>query len=132
MTRLAFRFSVQYLETFSMLTPRGFELSLPRRSQNHLSGWLAYARSGSKYWQPNTSLSFQGDYDQRNTFSAYAAYRLTPTINVSGNIHYGSGFPIPGFLTSLSDVSSDATQVAYRLSQSRNALRAGDYLRSDI
>jgi len=111
---------------------RGFEVSIQRRSANRLSGWINYARSYTKYWQPKTTLSFPGDYDQRNTFSAYAAYRITRSIDVSGSTRYGSGFPIPGFLAPLVVPPSGATGVVYQLSQERNTLRAGDYFRSDI
>ena len=115
---------------------RGIEVSLQRRSANRLSGWVAYSRSYSKYWQPGTTLSFPGDYDQRNTFSAYAAYRITRTINVSANARYGSGLPIPGYLASSTlTVPGDpnsTTGVIYLLTQSRNALREDDYQRDDI
>ena len=111
---------------------RGFEVSIQRRSANRLSGWINYARSYSRYWQPKTTLSFPGDFDQRNTFSAYAAYRITRSIDVSGNTRYGSGFPIPGFLAPLVVPPSGATEVVYQLSQERNTLRAGDYFRTDI
>jgi len=115
---------------------RGIEISLQRRSANRLSGWIAYSRSYSKYWQPGTTLNFPGDYDQRNTFSAYAAYRITRTINVSANARYGSGLPIPGyFAPSTLTVPGDphsTTGVIYLLTQSRNALREDDYQRDDI
>ncbi len=111
---------------------RGFEVTMQRRSTNHLSGWVSYARSNSEYRQPNTSFSFHGDYDQRNTFSAYAAYRLTRSIDISGNTRYGSGYPIPGFLAPFSPASSDTLEVTFRLSPARNTLRQNDYMRSDI
>jgi outer membrane cobalamin receptor len=115
---------------------RGFEISLQRRSANRLSGWIAYARSYSRYWQPGTNLSFPGDYDQRDTFSAYAAYRITRTINVSANARYGSGVPIPGYLAPstlpVPGNPNSKTGVIYLLSQSRNALSEGDYQRDDI
>jgi hypothetical protein len=115
---------------------RGFEISLQRRSANRLSGWVAYSRSYSKYWQPGTTLNFPGDYDQRNTFSAYAAYRITRTIDVSANARYGSGLPIPGYFAPSSfTVPGDpnsTTGVIYVLSQSRNALHEDDYQRDDI
>jgi hypothetical protein len=115
---------------------RGFEIQLQRRSANRLSGWIAYARSYSKYWQPGTTLSFPGDFDQRNTFSAYAAYRITRTVNVSANARYGSGLPIPGYLAPSSlpvpGSPNSTTGVIYLLSQSRNAVRENDYQRDDI
>jgi hypothetical protein len=115
---------------------RGFEISLQRRSANRLSGWVAYSRSYSKYWQPGTTLSFPGDYDQRDTFSAYAAYRITRTINVSANSRYGSGLPIPGYLApstlTVPGNPNSTTGVIYLLAQSRNALREDDYQRNDV
>jgi hypothetical protein len=115
---------------------RGFEISLQRRSANRLSGWIAYARSYSKYWQPATTLNFPGDYDQRDTFSAYAAYRITRTINVSANARYGSGLPIPGYFASstltVPGNPKSTTGVIYLLSQSRNALHEDAYQRDDI
>lgn len=111
---------------------RGVEVSIQRRSANRLSGWVSYARSNTRYWQPGTTLRFQGDYDQRNTFSAYAGYRITRTIDVSGNTRYGSGFPIPGFLAPSVSLNANALEVVFPLSPSRNTLRNGDYMRSDI
>ncbi|HEV2645442.1 MAG TPA: TonB-dependent receptor [Acidobacteriaceae bacterium] len=113
---------------------RGFEVSLQRRSANRLSGWISYARSYSKYWQPGTAFSFPGDGDQRNTFSAYGAYRISRTISLSGNLRYGSGLPISGFLapTTLSSPAGSNTPVVYQLNQQRNLLRQGDYLRNDV
>ena len=115
---------------------RGFEISLQRRSANRLSGWISYARSYSKYWQPGTTLSFAGDYDQRNTFSAYAAYRITKTINVSANSRFGSGLPIPGYLASstltVPGNPHSTTGVIYLLSPTRNAVREDDYQRDDV
>jgi hypothetical protein len=111
---------------------RGFELSLQRRSANGLSGWIAYARNYSRYWQPNTSFNFDGDYDQRNTFSTYGAYRITKTIDVSANTRYGSGFPIPGYITApqLTSQQSGAS-VFYQLSTARNTQRQEVFLRID-
>ena len=113
---------------------RGVEFSLQRRSANRLSGWITYARSYSKYWQPGTAFSYQGDYDQRNTFSAYAAYRITHTIDVSSNVRYGSGTPIPGYLAPSSYTPPPNTNATlyFPLSQTRNTIRTEDYLRTDL
>jgi hypothetical protein len=114
---------------------RGFEITIQRRSANRLSGWVAYARSYAKDWQPGTALSFAGDFDQRNTFSAYAAYRITRTINVSGNTRFGTGLPISGFLAPpLTPIPNGggSNPVVFLLSQNRNTLRHDDYQRTDI
>lgn len=109
---------------------RGFEIQLQRRSANRLSGWISYARSYTKFWQPGTSLSFVSDYDQRNIVSAYGAYRLTKTIDVSGNVRYGTGAPIPGFFAAPIATGSGST-VFMQLAALRNTLRQDDYLRVD-
>jgi len=115
---------------------RGFEISLQRRSANRLSGFVAYARSYTKYWQPGTTLSFAGDFDQRSTFSAYAAYRISRTVNVSANVRYGSGLPVPGYFAASSlpvpGSPNSKTGVIWLLSPTRNALREDDYQRDDI
>ena len=77
---------------------RGVEVSVQRRSANRFSGWVTYSRAYTRYWQPGASLSFWGDFDQRNTFSAYGSSRLTPTVNLSGSVRYGSGYPLPGYI----------------------------------
>ena len=115
---------------------RGFEISLQRRSANRLSGWVSYAFSHTRYWQPGPTLAFDGDYDQRHTVSAYAAYRLTRTLDLSASTRYGSGLPVPGyFASSTLKVPGDpnsTTGVIYLLSQYRNALREDDYQKTDI
>ena len=112
---------------------RGFEISIQRRSANRLSGWIAYSRNYSKYWQPNSSLSFPGDYDQRDTFSAYGAYRITRTIAVSGNSRYGTGLPLPGFLASPTQaLPGSGSSVVLHLSNLRNTFLQDDFLRSDV
>jgi hypothetical protein len=77
---------------------RGAEISVQRRSANRLSGWVNYSRSYTKYWQPGTSLNFWGDFDQRNTFTAYGSLRLTPNVNLSSSARYGSGYPLVGYI----------------------------------
>lgn len=115
---------------------RGFEISLQRRSANRLSGWLAYSHSYSKYWQPGTTLSYVGDYDQRDTFSAYGAYRITQTINISANIRYGSGLPVPGYFApstlKVPGNPNSTTGVIYLLNQVRNTVHEEAYQRNDV
>lgn len=83
-----------------------------RRSANRLSGWLGYtlmrARErqyevlypispsastvlfpyGTPYYYPTLE-------DQRHSVTAFAMYRLKPSLSLSGKFLYGSGFPVP-------------------------------------
>jgi Carboxypeptidase regulatory-like domain len=79
---------------------RGAQFILQRRSANRLSGWLGYtlvfARQNDFFL--STTEQFYSPYytspsDQRHTVNAFASYRLTPTVNLSGKALYGSGFP---------------------------------------
>jgi hypothetical protein len=81
----------------------GVQLILQRRSANRLSGWigytLVYANENSLSQNTVThAFLFTPDYssfeDQRHSLNAFASYRLKPTINLSGKILFGSGFPV--------------------------------------
>ena len=77
---------------------RGFEFTLQRRSANRLSGWVSYTLGYSRFVDKTTNAHFWGDFDQRHTVNMFGSYRLSQTINVSGNARYGSGFPVIGYL----------------------------------
>ena len=64
------------------------------------------------------------DQDQRHTVNVYTGYRIRPSVNLSGRWSYGSGFPIPGYLTQVG--------TTYFLAASRNALRMPYYSRADV
>jgi hypothetical protein len=111
---------------------RGFEISVQRRSANRFSGWVSYSRSYTKYWQPGTNLSFWGDFDQRNTVTAYGSSRITPTISVSASYRYGSGYPLPGYFQGPLNLSlGPGSLVPFQLSQYPNRVRLPDYQRLD-
>jgi hypothetical protein len=91
--------------TFSIGTgsSRGMQLVLQRRSANRLSGWIGYTLvfaqqvnsaviNGKNYAQYLPALE-----DQRHSLNAFASYRLTPSINLSGKLLYGSGYPVSVF-----------------------------------
>jgi hypothetical protein len=103
---------------------RGLELTLQRRSANRLSGWVTYSFARAQFKESPTGLSFPGDFDQHHTLTAYGSYRFTDTFNVSGQVRYGSGFPIPGFFRSEGDVLF--------LTNERNSLRLPAYSRVDL
>jgi hypothetical protein len=107
---------------------RGIEISVQRRSANRFSGWVTYSRSYTKYWQPGTRLNFWGDFDQRNTFTAYGSSRLTPTVNLSGSVRYGSGYPLTGYIQGPLDFNLGPTDLLpFHLTAAPNQTRAPAY-----
>jgi Carboxypeptidase regulatory-like domain len=84
---------------------RGLQFVLQRRSANRLSGWVGYtlAYSDQRFF-PVSLAAFGGNIfttgfnllpeTQRHTVNVFGAYRLTPTVNVSGKWIYGSGFSL--------------------------------------
>lgn len=84
---------------------RGLQFVLQRRSANRLSGWIGYtlAYSDQRFF-PVSLTALGGNIfttgfnllpeTQRHTVNVFGAYRLTPTINVSGKWMYGSGFSL--------------------------------------
>jgi hypothetical protein len=103
---------------------RGVEIFLQRSSANRFTGWISYA-FGRTALRDGVSLSrFPSDQDQRHTVNVYVGYRLRPTVNLSVRSSYGSGFPIPGYLTRKGS--------AYGLAAVRNQLRMPDYSRTDL
>lgn len=109
---------------------RGFEVLAHRLSANGLDGWVSYAYGYTWMHDGVTGASFPSDFDQRHTFTAYASYRIRPTVNLSTRWTYGSGFPIPGFLASPAGSASWAN--IYLLGEQRNRLRVGSYKRLDV
>jgi hypothetical protein len=77
---------------------RGLELIVQRRSDNGLTGWIAYTLGYSRVADTTTGAHFWGDYDQRHTLNVFASYRAGASVNISSNARYGSGFPIPGYV----------------------------------
>ncbi len=79
---------------------RGLQMVLQRRSANRLSGWIGYTMVFANQDYPvsfakTPSIQYLPSLeDQRNSLNAFASYRLTPSINLSGKLLYGSGFPV--------------------------------------
>jgi hypothetical protein len=75
---------------------RGMQVTLQRRSANRLSGWIGYTLAYSRETLifPNGPQVVPTLTDQRHTVNAFAMYRLTPSVNLSGKMIYGSGIPI--------------------------------------
>ena len=103
---------------------RGFELTLQRRSANRLAGWISYAYTHTELTDARNSLVFPSDADQRHTVNVYANYRFNDTWNLSSELRYGSGQPIPGFFGQDSQ--------GYFLTEERNQTRVPFYNRIDV
>jgi hypothetical protein len=64
------------------------------------SGWVGYTlvfanQSYPTFLAQTPSIQYLPSLeDQRHSFNAFASYRLTPSINLSGKLLYGSGFPV--------------------------------------
>jgi len=79
---------------------RGMQVILQRRSANRLSGWVGYTLDYSRQDVQTAinitpaTFNIPTPTDQRHMLNAFAMYRLTPTINLSGKMIYGSGIAI--------------------------------------
>jgi Carboxypeptidase regulatory-like domain/TonB-dependent Receptor Plug Domain len=103
---------------------RGAEASLERRITKGLSGWVSYSYGRSMTHDGVLQNWFPADYDQRHTVNAYAVYAWKPSVTLSSRWTYGSGFPVPGYLTE--------TDGRYFLSADRNGARLPAYRRFDV
>ena len=103
---------------------RGVEFFVQRSSANNFTGWISYAFGRTGMRDGVTTDRFPTEFDQRHTVNLYGGYRLKPTVNLSAKVSYGSGFPIPGYLTKVNGL--------YYLTSVRNQLRMEPYFRSDI
>jgi hypothetical protein len=103
---------------------RGFEFFVQRASANGFTGWASYAFGRTENRDGFTGNRFPSDFDQRHTLNLYGSYRLRPSVNLSMKFSYGSGFPIPGYLTQSNGL--------YYLSGVRNQDRMQAYLRTDL
>ena len=103
---------------------RGFEITVQRRSANRLGGWISYAYTRTELTDARDALVFPSDTDQRHTVNAYANYRFNDTWNLSSELRYGSGQPIPGFFGQDSQ--------GYFLTHDRNQTRVPYYNRIDV
>ena len=103
---------------------RGFEVFLQRTSANRLTGWISYAYGHAEMRDGINNIQFPSDWDQRHSINVYAGYRLRPSVNLSVRSIFGTGFPIPGFLT--------RSGSNYYLTTQRNGTRLGNYQRTDF
>jgi len=102
----------------------GIELAMRRDSASRLSGWIGYAYGVTRFTDRVDDLAFPGDADQRHTLNAFASFRLSGTLAVSGLWRYGSGAPWPGFL--------QPSGTTLELGSERNMVRLPPYRRLDL
>ena len=107
---------------------RGVDFVVQRRSDNGLSGWVAYTLGYSRLTDATTGQRFWGDYDQRHTLNIFASYRAGASLNFSASARYGSGFPITGYVGSPSEYESDWY---FPLTSTPNQTRMPAYFRLD-
>jgi hypothetical protein len=103
---------------------RGLQFVLQTRSANRLSGWTSYTLSYARQRDDIERQHYWSEEDQRHLVNTYLTYRLTSSLNLSGRWAYGSGQPMPGYLTLRDGL--------YYLSPRRNELRLPSYQRVDI
>lgn len=106
---------------------RGAEIFLQRSSANRFTGWVSYAYGHTMMRDGVTGQRFPSDYDQRHTVSVYGGYRLRSTVNLSVHASYGSGMPIPGYLSQVGAIGT-----TYFLTASRDQTRFPAYQRADF
>jgi hypothetical protein len=82
--------------------------------------YLGYSNSQGSTYLPST---YDGDGDQRNGLNAFAMYRLTRSLNLSGKFLYGSGYPVFAELGSVA---------VYVNGQLVNQARTDPFLRADV
>lgn len=103
---------------------KGAEVFIQKRTANGWTGWTSYTYAQTEMFDRLTLIRYPSDQDQRHTFNGYLSYRLRPSINLSAKYTYGSGFPVPGFLS--------LQNGTYYLAAERNMVRLPDYQKLDI
>jgi len=103
---------------------RGVELLVQRRSTTGVSGWLSYSLGFNRYHDTTNGESFDGDYDHRHTFNAYALYRFTSKFSLAGKLRAATNVPAIGYW--------EERDGAYFVSTTRNELRLPPYVRLDL
>ena len=113
---------------------RGAEFLLQRRSANRLTGWVSYSYQVGGLKDTHTGLRFPYDWDQKHTFNIYSSYRIRPSVNLSGRVLVGSGYPVPGFLQKSGPNFSfaNAYNQNFALSVQRNGVTLDPYERLDL
>ncbi len=77
---------------------RGMELTLERRRQTGLSGWVGYSYGVARHTDTTHHETFQADFDQRHAINVSASAALPWKTRVGLTFRGGTNFPIPGYL----------------------------------
>jgi hypothetical protein len=101
-----------------------------RRSASRLTGWVGYTLGFNRERDLATNTWFDSDTDTRQAVNLYAAYRLTPSVNLSGRYNIATGAPLPGYFQFVgADVEGPDSQT---IVAQRNTSRLPDYQRLDL
>lgn len=103
---------------------RGIELTLERRSQAGLSGWVGYSYGVARYTDTTHHETFQADFDQRHAINVSAIAALPWKAKVGLTFRGGTNFPIPGYLAARGDRLFSGDE--------RNRVRLPAYARLDL
>jgi len=101
---------------------RGLELTLQRQA-GPVSGFVSFAWAHARRSDGQGS-SFDADFDQRHTLTAFVRTRLGSSAFVTSAFRHGSGFPLPGFLRE--------TPAGVFVAEPRNGFGPPPYNRFDV
>jgi hypothetical protein len=79
---------------------RGIELTVARRSQTGLSGWIGYSYGLARHTDAARREAFPSDFDQRHTFNASGIAALPWKARLSLTFRGGTNVPISGYFAS--------------------------------
>ncbi len=79
---------------------RGIELTLARRTQTGLSGWISYSFGVARHSDVARHETFPSDFDQRHAINVYGITALPWKARLGLTFRGGTNFPIPGYLLS--------------------------------
>jgi hypothetical protein len=76
---------------------RGIELTLARRSQTGLDGWISYSYGVARHADRTRHEVFQSDFDQRHAINVSGIARLPWKARLGTTFRGGTNVPIPGY-----------------------------------
>ena len=77
---------------------RGIELTLARRSQTGLSGWIGYSYGVARHTDATRQETFPSDFDQRHAINVSGIAALPWKARLGLTFRGGTNVPIPGYL----------------------------------
>jgi hypothetical protein len=103
---------------------QGVDVMVSRRSPTGVTGWIAYTYAHTRFHDPVSNETFDGDFDQRHTLNMFVEARLSYRLAVNARWRYGSNFPLVGYFT--------GTMEDLKLGSIRNQVRLPAYSRLDV